>query len=82
MAETARVELEVPVEWLRDLRDETTALEVVSLGVQEYRIRRALALYQRGVGSIGYVAELVGVPKPLLMEEGRRRGASPGYNEE
>ena len=81
MAETARVHLEVPEDWLRELRDEATALEVVSLGLQEFRIRKALALYRRGAGSIGYVAELVGVPKALLMEEGRRRGFSPGADE-
>ncbi|MGQ9554273.1 MAG: hypothetical protein ACUVWR_09190 [Anaerolineae bacterium] len=81
MADMADVRLKVPQEWLRELQDEVTALEVVSLGVREYRIQKALTLYSRGVGSIGYVAELVGIPKLLLMEEGRRRGFVPGYDE-
>ena len=41
-------------------------------------IQRALALYQQGVGSLGYVAELVGLPKRVLMEKARQRGSIGG----
>jgi predicted HTH domain antitoxin len=50
-------------------------------GREEYRFQRALSLYQRGAGSIGYVAELVGISGRVLMEEARRRGVLPHYDE-
>lgn len=77
MAETRTVQLQVPQEWAQDLKDPTTLLEVLGLGLEEYRIRRALALYQKRAGSLGYVAELVGIPERVLMEEARRRGVLP-----
>ena len=61
------------------MQDQATLLEVLSLGLEEYRFQRALALYQKGAGSIGYVAELVGIPRRVLTEEARRRGVLPNY---
>lgn len=81
MSEMVAVQLRVPEEWVRDLQDQATLLEVLSLGLEEYRFQRALALYQKGAGSIGYVAELVGIPRRVLMEEARRRGVLPHYDE-
>ena len=81
MGEMVAVQLKVPEEWLQDLKDQVTLLEVLGLGLEEYRFRRALALYQKGAGSIGYVAELVGIPKRVLMEEARRRGVLPHHDE-
>jgi predicted HTH domain antitoxin len=81
MDEMITVQLQVPEEWMRDLKDQTTILEILGLGLEEYRFQRALALYQKGAGSIGYVAELVGLPKRVLMEEARRRGVLPHYDE-
>jgi predicted HTH domain antitoxin len=81
MDKMVAIQLRVPEEWVRDLKDQTTLLEVLGLGLEEYRFQRALALYQKGVGSIGYVAELVGIPKRVLMEEARRRGVLPHYDE-
>lgn len=63
------------------MQDQATLLEVLSLGLEEYRFQRALALYQKGAGSIGYVAELVGIPRRVLTEEARRRGVLPNYDE-
>ena len=54
---------------------------MLGLGLQERRFRRALALYEAGVGSLGYVAELVGLSKRVLMEEARKRGIHPQYDE-
>ncbi|RME34181.1 MAG: hypothetical protein D6793_08830 [Thermoflexia bacterium] len=56
-------------------------LEILGLGLEEYRIRRALLLYQKGAGSLGYVAEVVGIPERVLIEEARRRGVLPHYEE-
>ena len=66
------VQLQVPERWMQDLKDQVTLLEILSLGLEEYRLQRALTLYQKGAGSLGYVAELVGIPKRVLMEEARR----------
>jgi predicted HTH domain antitoxin len=76
------VRLKVPQEWVHDLKDQATLLEILGLGLEEYRFRRALTLYQAGAGSIGYVAELVGIPERVLTEEARQRGVLPEYDEQ
>jgi len=81
MARMVAVQLRVPEEWMQDLQDPATLLQVLGLGLEEYRFQRALSLYQRGAGSIGYVAELVGISERVLMEEARRRGVLPHYDE-
>jgi len=80
MKEMVTVQLRIPGEWMQDLRDQATLLEVLGLGLETYHLRRALALYQKGVGSLGYVAELVGISKRVLMEEARRQGVLPHYD--
>ena len=61
--------------------DQASFLEVLGLGLEEYRLQRALTLYQRGAGSLGYVADLVGIPERVLLETARRRGVLPFYEE-
>jgi predicted HTH domain antitoxin len=75
------VQLEIPEEWASELQDQATLMEILSLGIRERRFEQALGLYQKGVGSIGYVAELVGLPERVLIEEARRRGVLPHYDE-
>ena len=77
MSSMEAVQVLVPEEWKRELADTATLLEVLSLGLEEYRIRRALTLYQHGAGSLGYVADVVGISKRVLLEETRRRGVLP-----
>jgi len=74
------VQLEIPQGWAKDLEDQATLLEVLSLGLEERRLQRALSLYQKGVGSLGYVAELVGLPERVLMEKARQRGVLPQHD--
>ncbi|MGB9775578.1 MAG: hypothetical protein ACPL7C_03370 [Anaerolineae bacterium] len=81
MAEMATLQIRVPQEWAKVLEDQTALLEIIGLGLEEYRIRRALLLYQKGAGSLGYGAEVVGIPERVLMEEARRRGILPHYEE-
>lgn len=81
MEPTVTVQLEIPHEWMADLQDRATLLEVLSLGLEERRIQRALGLYQKGAGSLGYVAELVGLSERVLMEQARMRGVLPQYDE-
>ncbi|PKO21396.1 MAG: hypothetical protein CVU38_14955 [Chloroflexi bacterium HGW-Chloroflexi-1] len=81
MDQMIAVQVQVPAEWMSALKDQATFMEILSLGMEEYRAQRALALYQQGVGSLGYVADLVGVSKRVLMENARRRGVLPRYDE-
>ena len=81
MTEMIAMQMQVPREWASELRDQAAFLEILGLGLEEYRMQRALGLYQQGVGTLGYVADLVGVSKRDLMEHARRRGVLPHYDE-
>jgi predicted HTH domain antitoxin len=82
MDEMVTVQLTVPGEWARELKDRAMMLEVLGLGLEEYHFQRALALYQGGAGSIGYAAKLAGIPLRMLMERARQRGVLPRYDEQ
>jgi hypothetical protein len=47
------------------LEDQAVFLEI--LGLEEYRVRCALNLYQQGVGTLGYVADPVGISKQFFI---------------
>ncbi|MBU0512319.1 MAG: UPF0175 family protein [Chloroflexi bacterium] len=81
MNEIVSLQLDVPKAWAQDLNDRATLLEILSLGLETYRLQRALILYQQGAGSLGYVADLVGISKRVLLEEARQRGALPHFDE-
>jgi predicted HTH domain antitoxin len=81
MAEMIARQMQVPQEWLPALKDQAAFLEILGLGLEEYRIQRALNLHQQGVGSLGYVADLVGISKHELVGHARRRGVLPQYDE-
>ena len=80
--DTMTVELAIPAQWATELADPLTLLEILKIGVEEYRLRRALALYTEGIGSLGYVAEQAEIPVRVLMEEARRRGVLPLNDDE
>jgi hypothetical protein len=52
------------------------------LGLYQYKVERALALYHDGVGSLGYIAEQLGLPKWDLIREARTRGIEPDFSTE
>jgi predicted HTH domain antitoxin len=81
MEEMVTIQLAVPGEWAQALKDQATFLEILGLGLEEYHFQRALALYQSGAGSVGYVAELAGIPLRVFMEKARQRGVFPHYDE-
>lgn len=75
--------IHVPREWLHDVpEDDLTLQEIFRLGLRQYKIERALELYRQDVGSIGYIAERVGISKRDLIREARRRGIEPAFSEE
>jgi len=78
------ITLEVPEQWIKglDLSQTTVMQEIVQLGVYQFKVRRALDMYQAGVGSLGYVAEKTGLSKRNLIREARARGIEPPFDEQ
>ena len=78
------VTLEVPEQWIEglDVSQTTVMQEIVQLGIYQFKVRRALDMYQAGVGSLGYVAEKVGLSKRDLIREARVRGIEPPFDEQ
>jgi len=78
------VRVEIPEAWLQDLEwnQVTVMQEIVQLGITQFKVRRALEMYQAGAGSLGYVAEKVGLSKRDLIREARARGIEPPFDEQ
>lgn len=82
MADT--VTLEIPGQWIEGLDLDQAAIvqEIIRLGLYQLRARRALEMYQAGSGSLGYVAEKMGLSKRDLIREARARGLEPPFDEQ
>jgi hypothetical protein len=52
------------------------------MGLYQYKVERALNLYRAGVGSLGYIAEQLGLSKRDLIREARLRGLEPEFSDE
>ena len=78
------ITLEVPEQWIEglDLSQTTVMQEIVQLGVYQFKVRRALDMYQAGAGSLGYVAEKAGLSRRDLICEARARGIEPPFDED
>jgi predicted HTH domain antitoxin len=76
--------MEIPEQWLYDLDldQEVMIQEIVQLGIYQFKICRALEMYQAGAGSLGYVAEKAGLFKRDLIREARARGIEPSFDEQ
>ncbi len=77
------VAIQIPHRWLEGVSEEQAILQhVFRLGLYQYKVERALALYRDGVGSLGYIAEQLGLSKRDLVREARMRGIEPDFSEE
>ena len=77
------VAMQIPRHWLEGVPDEQATLQqIFRLGLHQYKVERALALYRDGVGSLGYIAEQPGLSKRDLIREARMRGIEPDFSEE
>ena len=77
------VALQIPRHWLEGISEEPITLQrIFRLGLYQYKVEQALALYRNGVGSLGYVAEQLGLPKRDLIREARARGLEPDFSAE
>lgn len=78
------IRVDIPEQWLKglDWDQGTLVQEVIQLGAYQLRVRRALEMYRAGVGSLGYVAEQIGLSKRDLIREARSRGIEPPFDEQ
>ncbi len=78
------IKVEIPEQWLQGLEWGQAAVvqEIIQLGIYHFKVRRALEMYQAGAGSLGYVAQEVGLTKGDLIREARTRGIEPPFDEQ
>ena len=77
------VAMEIPRAWLEGIADEPLTLqEIFRKGLYQYKVERAIRLYREDVGSPGYLAEQLDLPKRELIQEMRQRGVDPSFSEE
>ena len=77
------VTIQIPRGWITGVPEEELTLQhVFRLGVYQYKVERAIQLYQDGVGSLGYIAGQLNFPKQDLIREFRLRGIEPDFSEE
>ena len=76
------IEMHIPDQWLEGVPDEPLTLQqIFRLGLYQYKVERALTLYRDGVGSLGYIAERLGLSKRDLIREARVHGIEPAFSE-
>jgi|GEM_PF-601998 len=77
------VAIQIPLDWLEGIPPESTTLQhIFRMGLYHYKVERAIAMYRDGVGSLGYIAEQLGLSKRDLIREARLRGIVPDVSEE
>ena len=75
--------VKIPRTWIKGLPDEELILkQIVRLGIYQYRLERAIQLYKDGVGSLGYVAEQMGLNKQDLIREARHHNIDPEFSDQ
>ena len=73
----------IPRTWIKGLPEEELNLkQIIRLGIYQYKVKRAIQLYRDGVGSLGYVAEQIGLNKQDLIREARHHNINPEYSEQ
>ena len=75
--------VKIPRTWIKGLpEEELTLKQIIRLGIYQYTVERAIQLYRDGVGSLGYVAEQMGLNKQDLIREARHHNIDPEYSEQ
>ena len=84
-------ETQIPVEpVLRKLGEDATEKELCEAyprlhheDIREmYKIERAIALYRENIGTVGYIAEQLGLSKTELIKALRANNTEPDFSEE
>lgn len=77
------VAMQIPRHWLEGVPEEQSTLQqIFRLGLYQYKVEQALALYRDGAGSLGYIAEQLKLSKRDLTREARMRGIEPNSSED
>lgn len=72
------VVIPLPAELAEDLPpDPATRTEVLSIGLQQWRVRQALEAYRRGEGTLAYAAQRAGVSIRQIIPLAYAYGLSP-----
>ncbi len=75
--------IRIPRQWLKGVPEDQVVLQqIFRLGLYQYWVQCALELYREGFGSLGYIAEQMGLSKRDLIREARGRGIEPDFSEE
>jgi len=65
-----------------DFNNEKAIQHIFELGLTQLKIDQVLRLYKQGGMSIGYAAQLAGIPKQEMFRQARVRGIEPSFNEQ
>lgn len=78
------ISVEVPDQLIQELNlsAQDAAEEIVELGIYQLKVRRALALYEERMGSLGYIAEKLQLDKAALIREAHLRGLEPPFDDQ
>lgn len=77
------VTVRIPRGWIKGLPEgELTLKQIIRLDIHQYKVERGIQLYRDGVGSLGYVAEQVGLNKQDLIREARNHNIDPEFSEQ
>ncbi|MBU0698074.1 MAG: hypothetical protein KKE59_01415 [Proteobacteria bacterium] len=77
------VTVKIPRAWIKGLSEEELTLkQIIRLGIYQFKVERAIQLYRDGVGSLGYVAEQMGLNKQDLIREARHHNIDPEFSDQ
>lgn len=77
------INIKVPDEWIKDLPKEKLIFkQVFKLGINQYKLEKAIKFYQTNLGSVGFIAEQVGIEKEKLIKELRSLGLEPDFSDQ
>ena len=65
-----------------DFNKEKAIQHIFELGLTQLKIDQVLRLYKQGGMSIGYAAQLAGIPKQEMFRQARVRGIEPSFSEQ
>lgn len=79
-----KVTIDFDEELLKDfhIKDENVIRHIFELGLTQLKIDQVLRLYRQGGMSIGYAAQLAGIPKQEMFRQARVRGIEPSFSEQ
>lgn len=65
-----------------DFNNQKAIQHIFELGLTQLKIDQALRLYKQGGMSIGYAAQLAGIPRQEMFRQARVRGIEPSFSEQ